>query len=185
MSDASNSTNYLTSVTVDRYYNRPTSATNRSTKMDGSSRPSTSKYTAAPAQEEFSRTNYSSSFSKSVEPQADYRSSKSKRSVEWDEENIQQHEGTSRVEHLALGHFAVESITINLLFASTDPLNYALVPYMGKASLLSMLLSSSLLPACTFANRCSPASSFRTGYSCTDSNSFSSFFSRLRITPSR
>ena len=45
------------------------------------------------AQEEFSRTNYPSSLTKSVDSGVNYRSSKSKRSVEWDDENLHQNEG--------------------------------------------------------------------------------------------
>jgi hypothetical protein len=71
MSEGSDSTNYLTSVSVERYNNRPASATNRSTKIDTNNHHHhhhhTSKYAPSPAQE--------------------------KRSVEWDEENIQQNEG--------------------------------------------------------------------------------------------
>ena len=44
-------------------------------------------------QEEFSRTNYPGSLTKSVDSQMNYRSSKNKRSVEWDEENLHQNEG--------------------------------------------------------------------------------------------
>ncbi|CAF4241674.1 unnamed protein product, partial [Rotaria sordida] len=43
-------------------------------------------------QEEYHRNNYTNSVSKSIDPQLNYRSSKPKRSVEWDEENIQQNE---------------------------------------------------------------------------------------------
>jgi len=97
MSEGSDSTNYLTSVSVERYNNRPASATNRSTKIDNNNHHHhhhhTSKYGPPPAQEEFNRTNYSNSYSKSIDPHGSYRSSKSKRSVEWDEENIQQNEG--------------------------------------------------------------------------------------------
>ncbi|CAF1217632.1 unnamed protein product [Adineta steineri] len=95
MSENSDSTNYLTTVSVDRYNNRPPPAINRSIKSDTNYHQphNTSKYgPSTTTQEEFNRT-YPNSFSKSIEPQGNIRSAKAKRSVEWNEENIQQSEG--------------------------------------------------------------------------------------------
>ncbi|CAF1399334.1 unnamed protein product [Adineta ricciae] len=93
LSEGSDSTNYLTSVSVERYHNRPTSAIHRSTKTEGISRHQSSKYHSTNHPDDFNRDNYPNSFAKSVDQQGNYRSSKSKRSVEWDEENIQRNEG--------------------------------------------------------------------------------------------
>jgi hypothetical protein len=79
MSEASDSTNYLTSVSVERYHHR------------------TSRYSQPNTQDEFNRSNYSNSLSKSIDSQGNYRSSKVKRTVEWDEENIQQNEGKFKI----------------------------------------------------------------------------------------
>lgn len=80
MSENSDSTNYLTTVSVERYNNRPSSSVHRSTTFDGNNHHRTSRYTSLISQDEYQRNNYS-------------KSTKSKRSVEWDEENIQQNEG--------------------------------------------------------------------------------------------
>jgi hypothetical protein len=40
-------------------------------------------------QDEYSRNTYSNSLSKTLDSQGNYRSSKTKRSVEWDEDNLQ------------------------------------------------------------------------------------------------
>ncbi len=91
-SEGSDSTNYLTTVNVD-YNNRPLTSIHRSTTIDGNNHHRTSRYTPLNRQDEFNRHNYPNSLSKSADPQGNYHSSKSKRSVEWDEENIQQNEG--------------------------------------------------------------------------------------------
>ena len=93
LSEGSDSTNYLTTVSVERYNNRPPSSIHRSTTVDGNNHHRTARYTPSTGQEEFHRTSYSNSLSKSIDPQVNYRSAKSKRSVEWDEENIQKNEG--------------------------------------------------------------------------------------------
>jgi hypothetical protein len=91
MSDGSDSTNYLTTVNVERYNNRSVSA---STVIDTNNHHHhTVRYTPMSGQNEFNRAIYPSSLSKSVDPQVNHRSSKIKRSVEWDEENIHQNEG--------------------------------------------------------------------------------------------
>ena len=93
MSEGSDSTNYLTTVSVERYNNRPLTSVHRSATLDGNNHHRTTRYTPLIAQEEFNRSNYSNSLTKSIDPQVNYRSTKGKRSVEWDEENIQQNEG--------------------------------------------------------------------------------------------
>jgi len=93
MSEGSDSTNYLTTVSVERYNNRPLTSIHRSATLDGNNHHRTSRYASINSQDEFNRNNYSNSLSKSVDPQVNYRSSKTKRSVEWDEDNIQQNEG--------------------------------------------------------------------------------------------
>lgn len=93
MSEGSDSTNYLTTVSVERYNNRPLSSVHRSTTLEGNNHHRTSRYTPMMVQEEFNRNNYSNTYTKSIDPQINYRSTKSKRSVEWDEENLHQTEG--------------------------------------------------------------------------------------------
>ncbi|CAF4064379.1 unnamed protein product [Rotaria sp. Silwood2] len=104
LSEGSDSTNYLTTVSVERYNNRPVTSMHRSTAIDGNNHHQTSRYPSTIGQEEYHRNNYTNSVTKPIDPQLNYRSSKPKRSVEWDEENIQQNE---------------------------DPFKYALVPYSG------------------------------------------------------
>ena len=94
LSEGSDSTNYLTSVSVERYNNRPLSSVHRSVTVDGNNHHRTSRYTPMTAtQDEFSRNNYSNSLSKPYDSQTNYRSSKPKRSVEWNEDNIQHTDG--------------------------------------------------------------------------------------------
>jgi hypothetical protein len=97
MSEASDSTNYLTSVSVERYNNRPLTSIHRSATVDGNNHHRTSRYSQPNTQDEFNRSNYSNSLSKSIDSQGNYRSSKVKRTVEWDEENIQQNEGKFKI----------------------------------------------------------------------------------------
>jgi hypothetical protein len=93
MSEGSDSTNYLTTVSVERYNNRPVTSMHRSIALDGNNHHRTSRYTPMLAQEELNRNNYSNSLTKSIDSQVNYRSTKSKRSVEWDDENLHQNEG--------------------------------------------------------------------------------------------
>ncbi|CAF4981513.1 unnamed protein product, partial [Rotaria socialis] len=93
LSEGSDSTNYLTTVSVERYNNRPITSVHRSATIDGNNHHRTTRYGPVVGQEEYHRNSFSSATSKSMDPQLNYRSSKTKRSVEWDEENIQQNEG--------------------------------------------------------------------------------------------
>ncbi|CAF2112881.1 unnamed protein product [Rotaria magnacalcarata] len=93
LSEGSDSTNYLTTVSVERYNNRPITSIHRSATIDGNNHHRTTRYDPMVGQEEYHRNSFSSATSKSMDPQLNYRSSKTKRSVEWDEENIQQNEG--------------------------------------------------------------------------------------------
>ena len=92
LSEASDSTNYLTTVSAERYHTRPPTSMHRSATIDGNNHHRTTRYNATIEQESNHRTAYSSPLSKSIDP-LNYRPSKSKRSVEWDEQNIQQNEG--------------------------------------------------------------------------------------------
>lgn len=105
MSEGSDSTNYLTTVSVERYNNRPLTSIHRSATLDGNNHHRTARYSSLNTQDEYNRNTYSNSLSKSIDIQGNYRSSKSKRSVEWDEENIQQKEGKI---------FSIENIEIKL-----------------------------------------------------------------------
>jgi hypothetical protein len=100
MSEASDSTNYLTTFSVERYNNRPSTSIHRSATLDGNNHHRNARFGPMTTQEEFNRNNYSTPVSKSIDQQSNYRSSKSKRSVEWDEENIQQNEGKSPPKNL-------------------------------------------------------------------------------------
>jgi hypothetical protein len=93
MSEGSDSTNYLTTVSVERYNNRPLTSAHRSITIDGNNHHRTTRYNPMITQEEFHRSSYSNPLTKSADSQTNYRSTKTKRSVEWDEENIQQNEG--------------------------------------------------------------------------------------------
>ena len=97
MSEESDSTNYLTTVSIERYNNRPLTSVYRSATIDGNNHHHTLRYTPMMVQEEFNRNNYNNSPPKPIEPQLNYRSSKTKRSVEWNEENIQQNEGKLQI----------------------------------------------------------------------------------------
>lgn len=138
MSEGSDSTNYLTTVSVERYNNRPGSSVHRSTTFEGNNHHRTSRYTPLAAQEESNRNNYSSPMTKSTDAQANYRSSKSKRSVEWDEGNLHQNEGKFGTSGI---HFRVTEAcsgqnkkrNSKLLSLPVDSLKYALVPYTGNA----------------------------------------------------
>lgn len=93
LSEGSDSTNYLATVTVERYNNRPATSTHRSTNIDSNNHHRTSRYASMPGQDDYARNNFPNSLTKSMDPQLNYRSTKTKRSVEWDEDNIQQNEG--------------------------------------------------------------------------------------------
>lgn len=93
MSEASDSTNYLTSVTVDRYHNRPSTSMQRSITADGNNHHRNTRYNT----QEFHRIPFTNSTTTSVDPQSNYRSSKMRRSVEWDEDNIQHNEGITHI----------------------------------------------------------------------------------------
>lgn len=95
MSEGSDSTNYLTTVSVERYNNRPGTSVHRSTTLDGNNHHRTSRYTPMMAYEELNRNNNSNPMTKSTDSQINYRSTRNKRSVEWDEENLHRNEGIS------------------------------------------------------------------------------------------
>ncbi|CAF3894975.1 unnamed protein product [Rotaria magnacalcarata] len=99
LSEGSDSTNYLTTVSVERYNNRPITSIHRSATIDGNNHHRTTRYDPMVGQEEYHRNSFSSATSKSMDPQLNYRSSKTKRSVEWDEENIQQNEDRHQGRH--------------------------------------------------------------------------------------
>jgi hypothetical protein len=80
ISEASDSTNYLTSVSVEHYNNR------RSVAINGSSPHRPIRYNSSIGQDDINR-----SRPKPIDQQ--FRSSKSKRGVVWDEENIHSNEG--------------------------------------------------------------------------------------------
>lgn len=99
MSEGSDSTNYLTTVSVERYNNRPSSSSiHRSSTIDGANpHQRMTRYTPLPGQDEFNRNHLTNSLSKSIDTQVNYRTPKMKRSVEWDEENLQQNEGKQTI----------------------------------------------------------------------------------------
>jgi hypothetical protein len=101
LSEGSDSTNYLTTVSVERYNNRPLASIHRSVTIDGNNHNRATRYPPMATQEEFSRNNYSNSLSKTLDPQGNYRSSKTKRSVEWDEDNIQHNEGKFQIKQIS------------------------------------------------------------------------------------
>jgi hypothetical protein len=68
-------------------------STQRSTAIDGNNHHRTSRYTPIVVQDEFHRNNYVNTMTRSMEQQHNYRTTKSKRSVEWDEDNLHQNEG--------------------------------------------------------------------------------------------
>ena len=155
MSEASDSTNYLTTVSVERYNNRPGTSIHRSTTLEGNNHHRTSRYTPVMAQEELNRNNYSNSLTKSADSQGLYRSTKTKRSVEWDEENLHRNEGRFNIPFIrslflsrniiSTFFMAKKKIHCKLLFLPVDPLNYAVVPYNGnekESSTLSLSLTS-------------------------------------------
>jgi hypothetical protein len=101
ISEASDSTNYLTTVSVERYNHRPSPSVHRSSITDGNNYYRTARYNSIIGQEDFNRNNYSSSLSKSLDQQLNFRSSRPKRSVEWDEHNIQSNEGNTPPKYIA------------------------------------------------------------------------------------
>jgi len=84
ISEASDSTNYLATVSVEQYNNRPLTSTHRSTTMNGNNHHRTSRYNSSIGQEEINRN----------KTQFNTRSSKTKRSIPWNEENIQTNDGS-------------------------------------------------------------------------------------------
>ena len=66
---------------------------NRSSGIEPMNPQRAGRYTPLINQEDYHRNIYTTPVSKSVDPQVNYRPSKTKRSVEWDEENLQQTEG--------------------------------------------------------------------------------------------
>jgi hypothetical protein len=81
ISEASDSTNYLTSVTVERYNTR------RSEGINGNNPQRSIRHNSSIGYDDINRNK-----SKSIDP---LRSSKNKRTVAWDEENIHLNEGIS------------------------------------------------------------------------------------------
>ncbi len=88
ISEASDSTNYLTTVNVEHYNTRPSTSIHRSATINGNNRPRTIRHNSAIGQEEIHRNQ-----SKPVDQQFNFRSSKIKRAPVWDEENIQTNDG--------------------------------------------------------------------------------------------
>ena len=87
-SEASDSTNYLASVSVERYNARPSTSGHRSGIINGNNHHRTIRYSSSIAQDENNRTR-----TKSVDQQFNQRTMRSKRAVAWDEENIPPDEG--------------------------------------------------------------------------------------------
>jgi hypothetical protein len=82
ISEASDSTNYLTTVSFENYNPRPSTSIHRSATINGNNHHRTIRYNSSTGQEEINRNK-----SKPI------LSSKTKRAVAWDEDNIQLNEG--------------------------------------------------------------------------------------------
>ncbi len=95
ISEASDSTNYLTTNSADRYNTRPASSIYRSQTADGNNHHRTARYSLVKGQEDNNRNMNSIPLSRSFDQQYIRRSSKAKHATEWNEENIQSKEGNT------------------------------------------------------------------------------------------
>lgn len=97
MSETSDSTNYLTTVNVDHYHNRPSTAVHRSLTLTENSPIRSTRHHAIMGQEDLN---------KSKTP--DSRSTKSKRGVAWVEERIHPNGGneSNRLHSMSMRWFA-------------------------------------------------------------------------------
>ncbi|UJR22529.1 hypothetical protein I4U23_025578 [Adineta vaga] len=93
MSEGSDSTNYLTTVSTDHYNCRPTSSTHRSATIDGNNHHRTTRYNILLGREETNTNINSVPLSKSLDQQLNFRSPRSKRIVDWNVQNHQINEG--------------------------------------------------------------------------------------------
>ena len=94
-SEASDSTNYLTSVSIERYRSRRSPLVHRSATVNGNYYQHPKKYDSPIDQEDIHRDSYSLPFSRSVDQKFNIRSFQMKRALAWDEENIQANEGNN------------------------------------------------------------------------------------------
>ena len=95
MSEGSDSTTFLTTYNAERYNTRPSTAIQRSATIDDHNHHHhrASRYSSLVSQEDINRNHFSAPLSRSADRHLTSRSSKTKRSVEWDEENLQANEG--------------------------------------------------------------------------------------------
>lgn len=95
MSEGSDSTNYLTSVSADRYKTRSSFSVYRPSTIDGGDHNRPTRYNAGIGNNDASLNINTTSAMKSHDPQVNFRSSKSNRTVEWNDSNTHSNEGTS------------------------------------------------------------------------------------------
>ncbi|CAF1544321.1 unnamed protein product [Adineta ricciae] len=87
MSEGSESTNYLTTVSVDRYNPRSVASVYHSAKIEGNNQHRTTRYNALNKRDDIINTNITSiPLSKSFDQPLHFRSSKSKRIADWNEQ---------------------------------------------------------------------------------------------------
>ncbi|CAF4656958.1 unnamed protein product, partial [Rotaria socialis] len=92
MSEASDSTNYLATVSIDRYHPRSSTSVHRSITIDGNNYSRTKKYNSLIGQGDLSRNSYLSPTFNSADQSFNYRSSKIHHSTEWNDESTQKNE---------------------------------------------------------------------------------------------
>ncbi|CAF3678945.1 unnamed protein product [Rotaria sordida] len=93
ISEASDSTNYLATVSIDRYHTRPSSSAHRSRTVDENHHCyRTKKYNSFIGHEDIHRNNSMTPLSKSIDQQFNFHSSKIQRAIQWNEENIPKNE---------------------------------------------------------------------------------------------
>ncbi|CAF1989176.1 unnamed protein product [Rotaria magnacalcarata] len=92
MSEASDSTNYLATVSIDRYHPRSSSAAHRSITIDGNNYSRTKKYNSLIGQDDLSRNIYLSPTFNSVDQSHNYRLSKIHHFTAWNDESTQKNE---------------------------------------------------------------------------------------------
>ncbi|CAF1448141.1 unnamed protein product [Rotaria sp. Silwood1] len=93
ISEGSDSTNYLATVSIERYHTRPLTSAHRSKTVDENHHYyRTKKYNTLTGQENFHGNDSIIPLSRSVDQQFNYRSSKIQRAIQWNEENISKNE---------------------------------------------------------------------------------------------
>lgn len=98
MSEASDSTNYLATVSIERYNHRPLSLVNRSITLDGNNNYSrTKRYNTTIEQDNFNRNDYSKPAFNLIDQSYDFRSLKLHRGVEWNDEPNKKTTGKTNV----------------------------------------------------------------------------------------